>query len=38
MSGYGLYVGLTRRSYWVSTATYVIPILGAAWAIAAMNH
>lgn len=34
MTGYGLYVAFTRRSYWVSTATYILPIFGIAWVAA----
>ena len=30
MLGYGGYILLTRRSYWVSSVTYVLPILALA--------
>jgi hypothetical protein len=29
--GYGIRIGLTNCSYWVSTVTYIIPILGLLW-------
>ncbi|MFJ9635039.1 hypothetical protein ACIRU8_45840 [Streptomyces sp. NPDC101175] len=30
---YGGYIGLTTRSYWVSTYTYVIPFLAICYAV-----
>lgn len=30
---YGLYIGLTRRSYWVSTYTYLIPVLAVGYCV-----
>jgi hypothetical protein len=32
--GYGVYIGLTRRSYWVSTYTYIIPVVAIGYVFA----
>ena len=29
---YAGYVGLTKRSYWVSSYTYIIPVIAICWA------
>ncbi|MEV7323894.1 hypothetical protein [Streptomyces sp. NPDC093970] len=30
---YGSYIGLTRRSYWISPYAYVIPVLAICYAL-----
>jgi hypothetical protein len=34
--GYGGYIASTRRSYWVSAVTYLIPVLGLFWLLAGL--
>lgn len=35
---YGLYVGFTRASYWVSSATYIIPVLAIMWGYVSLKR